>query len=394
MINPISQISLNSYYKNYPKRISFKEIQPAASGSDDFFSLEDDLKNQGKQKLSSQQKKFLTNYILSTILLSAMIGTGVYLYKKKFKNFSNGFASIKDYEFQSLKDNPKIPTLENGKSINNELKKILQYQVKLAKADRTVFEEAGSPEAANRLLLSGPPGIGKTFFSKVYAKTLDADYLEVLFSDLNSRWVGEVEEKMGTLFKNIIAQAKKNPDKKFVVTFNEIDSILLPVEQLTGGSGSTHFATLRRERSTFLTYIDKLQAEVPNVTVVGTTNLSPQNNNLDGATMSRFQKITEIPYPDKDSLYEAIKLNLEKIKGKDKFINDNDDKLKNLAQVMEQRKFSFRNLEYVINEAKSAFLADKINDKNVDFQFKYLENAQKSLQKTDGEREVSKKISK
>ena len=389
MLSTVSQFNLNTNYKKFYKNFTFKENPAINRENTDIFLKEPNNFSENKQKLSDQQKNFLMHYIASTILISSLIGVFVYFLKNKGKLSSSEFSNIEDYKFESLKNNANIPTLDNCKGINKNLKLILQHQLKLAGADKEILKEAGTPETTNRFLLSGPPGVGKTYFSKVYAKTLNAEYLEVLFSDLNSRWVGEVEEKMGSVFKKIIQQAEKNPDKKYVVTFNEIDSMLLPVEHLTGGSGSTHFATLRRERSTFLTYIDKLQNEVPNVTVIGTTNLSPQNKNLDGAAMSRFQNVTEISYPDSDCLYEAMKLALEEIKGSGKFITENDEKLKELTKTMADRKSSFRNLEYIINEAKSRFLDKKIDDRNADFKFKYLENAQKNLQRTDGEREFS-----
>ena len=101
--------------------------------------------------------------------------------------------------------------------------------------------------------------------------------------------------------------------------------------------------------------------------------------------MSRFQNLIEVPFPEKDCLYEALKMNLDKIKNKDKFIAENDAELQNLAQKMADRKFSFRNLEYIVNDAKGAHLDDKMKDKNVDFQFKYLKNAEEKLKLSDGE---------
>ena len=61
---------------------------------------------------------------------------------------------------------------------------------------------------------------------------------------------------------------------------------------------------------------------------------------------------------------------------------------------MAKRKFSFRNLENMINTAKSKFLNDKLKDKDTPFQYKYLEDAQKKIQKSDGESETMNKMSK
>lgn len=223
---------------------------------------------------------------------------------------------------------------------------------------------------------------------------MNAEYQEIIVPDLISRWVGATEENMIAVFKKIIKTANKNPEKKYVVALNEIDSILLPVEQLTGHGGSTHFASLRNQRSALLNYLDKIMSETNNVTIIGTTNLTQNSKSLDGASMSRFQNIIEVPYPDSECLYEALKMNLEKIKDKDIFIEKNDESLKELANTMAKRKFSFRNLENMINNAKSKFLNDKLKDKDTPFQYKYLEDAQKKIQKSDGECETIKNMPK
>lgn len=74
-------------------------------------------------------------------------------------------------------------------------------------------------------------------------------------------------------------------------------------------------------------------------------------------------------------------------KNKDKFIAENENELKELAEKMADRGFSFRNLEYIINEAKSCHLQDKLKDKNAEFKMDYLKKAEESLKKSDGELE-------
>ena len=92
----------------------------------------------------------------------------------------------KIHSFESLKNNTNIPTLDNCKSINKDLKSILESQINFTKAGNEVKNETGNPEPLNRLLLYGPAGVGKSYFAKVYAKSLDAEYMEVMFSDFNS----------------------------------------------------------------------------------------------------------------------------------------------------------------------------------------------------------------
>ena len=292
-------------------------------------------------------------------------------------------------KFESLKEQPNIPTLENCKSINKDLKNLLQNQINLLNANQKILSEAGEPVNSNRLLLYGPPGVGKSYFAKIFAKTIDAEYMEVMHSDINSMWAGEGVDNMKKMFVNIEKTAKKNPDKKYVVVFNEIDAMVTPADKIASSSNGTHWVSILEERSVFLNYLEILKEKTPNVTIIGTTNISPKNNGLDRAAMSRFQNLTEVSYPDSECLYEALKMNLNKIKDKKKFISDNEKHLQTLAQNMAERKFSFRNMEFVLNEAKAYHLNDKIKDKNNEFKYEYLKKAFDSLKLSDGELETS-----
>ena len=289
--------------------------------------------------------------------------------------------------FESLKDNNKIPDLESCKSINKDLKDILQRQVNQIKAGDDIIAETGEPQASNRLLLYGSAGVGKSFFSKIFAKSIDAEYLEVMHSDYNSKWVGEGVNNMKNIFEGILQTAKKNPAKRYVVTFNEIDAMVAPADKVINNTSGTHWVSILEERSAFLNYLELIKEKAPNVTIIGTTNISPKNNGLDKAAMSRFQNLIEVPYPDKECLYEALKTSLEKIKNKDKFIEENETELKNLAQKMADRNFSFRNLNFVVNDAKGRHLDDRVNGQKNDFKFSYLKEAENNLKLSDGELE-------
>lgn len=290
--------------------------------------------------------------------------------------------------FKSLKDDATVPTLDTCKSINEKLRNFLQTQVDFAKAKPEDIAATGAKNPANRLILYGAPGSGKSFFAKIFAKTLGADYKEVLYSDFNSKWAGEGTSNLKYIFENVLKEAKKEPNKRFVLTFNEIDTIVQPAEVMqrnyaTGGGG--HNLTKLEERSTFLNYIDRLTEEAPNVTIIGTTNISPKNKGLDGASMSRFKNLIEVPYPDKTCLLEALKNHVSGLDSGKEFLETNKDKLDKLAQSMTDRKSSFRDLNTVFETSKNYYLTDYIKDKNTKYKFEYLERAQKSINLTDGE---------
>lgn len=287
--------------------------------------------------------------------------------------------------FENLNLNEKIPTLSSCKSINRDLKDFLQHQINYAYAGADLLQEVGHPQKANRLLLYGVPGTGKSFFAKIYAKTIGAEYMEVKHSDFNSEWAGKGTDNLKKILEYVLDTSQKNPEKNYVVTFNEIDTIVQPIEKITEKAGGSYFMTKLEHRSVFLNYMDELSEKAPNVTIIGTTNISPKNNGLDGAAMSRFKNIKEIPLPDKDCLLEAIKMNLKDIKDSEEFFKLNEAKLKELAAEMEKKQYSFRNLENVVNTSKSYYLEDKLKDRGKTFNVKYLDKAKDNISVTDGE---------
>ena len=145
-------------------------------------------------------------------------------------------------EFESLKSNANIPTLDSCKSINKKLRSFLQVQVNYSKVKPEDIKKVGTPKPANKLLLYGPPGTGKSYFAKIYAKSLDAEYAEIKYSEINSTWAGRHLEQLTSIFEDILAKSQMAKDKKFVVVFNEIDALVIPAESLRrGGSGNSLF---------------------------------------------------------------------------------------------------------------------------------------------------------
>ena len=385
MIQPITQIN-SCKYNNY---LSFKNNQQnSVSNSNMLNSINEHFKKQEEQ--NEKRNKILLSSALSAacfatallipVTLNAIVNYDMAIAKKKPPKLQKSIL-----EFTSLANDMKIPTLDTCKSINKNLKDFLQHQVNYAKADGELLHEVGRPQAANRLLLYGSPGGGKSFFAKIYAKTINAEYMEVKHSDFNSEWAGKGTDNLKKIFENIIKTAKENPDKKYVVTFNEIDTIVQPIEKMTEHTGGSYFMTKLEHRSAFLNYMDELGEKTPNVIVVGTTNLSPKNNGLDGAAMSRFKNIREVPLPDKDCLYEALKMNLKDIKNSDAFFQTNDKNLKELAKEMESKQYSFRNMENLVETSKNYYLEDKIKDRTKTFSFEYLQKAKDNISVTDGE---------
>ncbi|CAJ1969426.1 unnamed protein product [Cylindrotheca closterium] len=140
----------------------------------------------------------------------------------------------------------------------------------------------GLRRAPNGLLLYGPPGTGKTLIGKAIAHESGATFFSISSSSLTSKWIGEGEKLVRTLFA---VAAFRQPA---VVFIDEIDSLL------TQRKASENEAS-RRIKTEFLVQLDGTGTTGQGrVLVIGATN-RPQE--LDEAARRRFTKRLYIPLP-------------------------------------------------------------------------------------------------
>jgi transitional endoplasmic reticulum ATPase len=101
--------------------------------------------------------------------------------------------------------------------ISSELKQELLSVVKLLK-DTKAAKEFGIT-VPKGILLNGPPGTGKTTIAKVMANNAGLSFFALRANEIVSKWVGESEKNLTTLFE----AAKKHAPS--VIFIDEVDSL-------------------------------------------------------------------------------------------------------------------------------------------------------------------------
>jgi transitional endoplasmic reticulum ATPase len=149
------------------------------------------------------------------------------------------------------------------------------------------------------ILLHGPSGTGKTLLAKAVATESEANFVSVRGPELLSKWVGESERGIREIFR------RARQASPCVIFFDEIDSIA----PIRGAGGET--AVTERVVSQLLTELDGME-NMHGVIVLAATNRADM---IDTALLrpGRFDKIIQIPMPDKESRKSILEINTKDI---------------------------------------------------------------------------------
>jgi len=187
-----------------------------------------------------------------------------------------------------VKDIPKIDFDDIGGC--EQAKRELMFIVKGLK-NPSILKKYGM-RLPTGIILHGPPGTGKTLLIKALAYKADATLFLVSVDDISSKWIGEQEVLTGMLF----ALAEANAPS--IILLDEIDSIC--------PDRSNVREWYQRIVSVILQRMDGVKPS-DGVMVVGTTNLL---KHVDPALLrpGRFDKLIEIPPPDKKAREDIFKI--------------------------------------------------------------------------------------
>jgi len=243
-------------------------------------------------------------------------------------------------------ENPDVHWDQVGglEDVKRELQEAVEWPMKYPQ----LYEKLGH-KMPRGILLHGPSGTGKTLLAKAVATESEANFVSVRGPELLSKWVGESERGIREIFR------RARQASPCVIFFDEIDSIA-PVR---GAGGET--AVTERVVSQLLTELDGME-NMHGVVVLAATNRADM---IDPALLrpGRFDKIIQIPLPDKESRKKIIQLGAEGIPTIDEISDPQHIDYDKLAELTDR--LSGADVAAISNTAVSLVIHEFL-DKNPD----------------------------
>ncbi len=175
------------------------------------------------------------------------------------------------------------------------VKQAVREAIVLPIAKPELFKGARRPWSG--ILLFGPPGCGKTLLAKAAATECKATFFSASSADLLSKWLGESEKLISSLFK--VARLKAPS----LIFMDEIDSVATKRGEGSESGGE------RRVKTQLLSEIQGLKSTYDKpLLVLGATN---RPWDIDNAMLSRFEKRVHVPLPDMKARAGIFKIHTE-----------------------------------------------------------------------------------
>jgi ATP-dependent 26S proteasome regulatory subunit len=188
------------------------------------------------------------------------------------------------------------------------------------------------------ILFCGPHGTGKTMLAKAIAEEADASFFTVSGTDIHSKWYGESEERMQTVFDR--ANRSTTDGKKAIIFFDEFDALSPKRDEA--------YEATQRVIAVILENMDGVKAN-PNVIILAATN---RIDEIDTAIKrsGRFDKIIEVPLPNSQGRIAILKKHME-----------NAMKKSSEPDTLFAKDLDFEEISLITNGMSGADLANLVN---------------------------------
>ncbi len=175
-------------------------------------------------------------------------------------------------------------------------KRLLREALEWPLQYRDLFDAAGV-RPLKGILLSGPPGCGKTLLAQAAASATQVNFISVKGPALLSKYVGESERAVREVFR------KAKQAAPCLAFFDEIDAL---VPRRGGGASEAHVS--ERVVGQFLAELDGIE-KLTGVLVLAATN---RLDIVDPALLraGRFDVVVEIPRPDEQERLAILRVQM------------------------------------------------------------------------------------
>ncbi|NMB78514.1 MAG: proteasome-activating nucleotidase [Methanomicrobiales archaeon] len=197
-----------------------------------------------------------------------------------------------------LEESPSISYAQIG-GLANEIKEVREaVEYPLTKPE--IFKRIGV-EPPKGILLYGPPGTGKTLIAKAVAHEAKATFIRMSGSELVHKFIGEGAGLVRELFQLARERAPA------IVFIDEVDS----VGSMRTNDGTSGSAEVQRTLMQLLAEMDGFDNR-GDVRIMAATNRADM---LDPALLrpGRFDRLIEIPLPDKEARLQILKIHSRKM---------------------------------------------------------------------------------
>src|ERR687885_1751982 len=249
----------------------------------------------------------------------------------------------------------------------NEVKEELAEAIEWPLKHSDLFEQA-DVKPPKGLLLYGPPGTGKTMIAKAVATTSEANFISVKGPELISKSVGESEKGVREIFR------KARQAAPCIIFFDELDAV---APRRGRSEGDAHVT--ERVISQTLTEMDGLE-DLTGVVIIGATN---RPDIIDEALLrpGRFDRILEVPVPDKEARKEILKIHTNK-KPLDSTVN-----LDRLVELTDG--YTGADIAAIVNAAAMSAIKEHVRQKDstkLEISMRHFEAALEKVKRKDSAR--------
>lgn len=189
-----------------------------------------------------------------------------------------------------VEGNDKLSELIVSDALKARLEKILNEYRNSSKLSKYGLENR------RKILLSGPPGTGKTMTASIISRELNIPLYIILMDKVITKFMGESSAKLRTIFNHISSN-------KAIYLFDEFDAI-------GGERGKDNdVGEMRRVVNSFLKFIEMDDSE--SIIIAATNNLKL----LDEALFRRFDDVLLYNRPNESEIKSLINNRLSNFKG-------------------------------------------------------------------------------